>query len=299
MTRFPRQGEPATRDVQRADWARRFPVAHEPPAAGGAWPAVSIVTPSLNQAAYIADAIASVAGQGYPGLEHLVIDGGSGDGTLEVLRAHASSVRWTSEPDSGQANAVNKGLARARGEVVGWLNADDFYQPDAVRAAVSLLAAHPEVDVVYGDCIYLYQDVEPEESRLVRARPFDLPFLLDVGCFVPQPATFFRRAALAGITLDEDLRFAMDYDLWIRLAKAGRAFAYLPRTLATFRITASSKSGARLDEFWREVRLVSRRNGGRILSPMLWEHLKGIAARRWPRGWTALKQIAGRGRGAT
>ena len=297
MTSFPRLGESIARGGDRGGWPPGLPIA-QPPPAGGAWPAVSIVTPSLNQGPYIADAIASVAGQGYPGLEHLVIDGGSGDGTLEVLRAHAGSVLWTSEPDSGQANAVNKGLARARGEIVGWLNADDFYQPGAVRSAVSFLAAHPEVDLVYGDCIYLYQDSGTEESRLVRARPFDLGFLLDVGCFIPQPATFVRRAVLAGITLDEGLRFAMDYDLWIRLARAGRTFAYLPQALATFRITKSSKSGAQLDEFWREVRLVSRRNGGRLLSPMLWEHLKGIAARRWPRGWAALKRIAGRGRGA-
>ena len=296
MTRFPRQGEIVEHDAGRAGWPRESGSAQVPKPVGGARLSVSIVTPSLNQGVYIADAIASVAGQGYPGLEHLVIDGGSGDGTLEILRAHGGTVCWTSEPDSGQADAVNKGLARARGEVVGWLNADDFYEAGAVRTAVAFLAARPEVDVVYGDCIYLYEDAEPVESRLVRARPFDLGFLLNGGCFIPQPATFIRRSALTGVALDESLRFAMDYYLWIRLARAGRTFAYLPRTLATFRVTASSKSGARLDQFWGEVRLVSRRNGGRALSPMLWEHVRGKVAQRWPRGWATLKRLGGRGK---
>jgi hypothetical protein len=160
-----------------------------------------------------------------------------------------------------------------------------------VHAAVSFLAGHPEVDVVYGDCIFLYQDAEPEESRLVRARPFDLGVLLDIGCFIHQPATFIRRAALVGTTLDEGLRFAMDYDLWIRLARASRKFAYLPRTLATFRITASSKSGARLDEFWREVRGVSRKHGGRFFSPMLLRHLKEGLAGRWPGAYASAKRV--------
>ncbi len=295
VVRFPRQGEPVAPEHGGAWWecGREETPSLRPD--GGDWPPVSVVTPCLDQAAFLPAALASVAAQAYPALEHIVVDGGSVDGTLAILRARGDAVRWTSEPDSGQADAVNKGIARARGEIVGWLNADDFYTPGAVAAAAGFLAAHRDVDVVYGDCLYLYQDAEPEEVRLVRARPFDLDALLNVGCYVPQPATFIRRSALAGVALDTGLRFALDYDLWIRLARAGRTFAYLPRTLAVFRVTPGSKSGARLAEFWREVRAVSRRNGARLLSPMLAGHLKGRAAQRWPRAWAALRRLAGRG----
>ena len=296
MTRFPRLGERVPRQPGPAAWSRDRLGPEAATADGPSLSSISVVTPSLNQAGFIADALASVAGQRCPGLEHVVVDGGSTDGTLEILHAQAGTMRWISEPDAGQAEAVNKGLARTSGEIVGWLNADDFYAPGAVAAAARFLAERPDVDVVYGDCIYLYQDAEPEESRLVRARAFDLGVLLNVGCYIPQPATFFRRSALAGITLDTSLRYAMDYDLWLRLARAGRTFAYLPQTLATFRITPGSKSGHQLDAFWREVRLVSRRNGGRVLSRMLAENLKGRAARHWPRGWGALKRLAGRPR---
>ncbi len=297
--RFPLQGQSFSLPPEWTGWpaeARLLP-ADGTAATGSPRPSVSVITPSLDQGAFIGDALASVAGQRYPGLEHIVVDGGSSDGTVEILRASGGAVRWTSEPDAGQGDAVNKGIARARGEIVGWLNADDFYAPGAAAAAAAFLAAHPEADVVYGDCLYLYQDAEPEETRLVRAWPFDLDALLNVGCYIPQPATFVRRAALAGVALDATLRFALDYDLWIRLARAGRSFAYLPLTLAVFRITPGSKSGHDLDEFWREVRAVSRRNGGRLLSPMLASHLKARAARRWPRAWAALKRLAGRAGG--
>jgi glycosyltransferase involved in cell wall biosynthesis len=263
----------------------------KPPPAGGTWLTVSIVTPSLNQEAYIADAIASVAGQGYPGLEHLVIDGGSSDGTLEILKSHADTVRWTSEPDSGQANAVNKGLACAHGEVVGWLNADDFYEPGAVHAVADFLARNPDVDVVYGDCLYLYEDASPSELRLVRSRPFDLDYLLNVGCYIHQPATFFRRSALEAGLLSTRLRYAMDYELWLRMANAGKRFAYLPVTLATFRITDVSKSGANLGAFWPEVREISRRYGGRLLSPMFVRHLKDRLASRLPAAYARAKLL--------
>jgi len=290
---FPTFGEVVTLSPHRSGWPRQargdtLPLAMTD---GSPWPTVSIVTPSLNQVEYIEDALASVANQGYPGLEHLVVDGGSTDGTLQVFGRQGNKVRWSSEPDAGQADAVNKGIVRARGEIIGWLNADDFYEPGAVHAAVSFLVGHPDVDVVYGDCLYLYQQAGREELRLVRARRFDLEFLLNVGCYVQQPATFFRRSALNVGLLDPRLRYAMDYELWLRMARAGKRFSYLPLALATFRITDMSKSGASLTGFWPEVRGVSRRYGGRLISRMLLRHLKEGLAGRWPGAYASAKRV--------
>lgn len=298
QSQFPALGEPFSWPPAWRGWPRGPQASGDETTPGDSrLPTVTVVTPSLDQAAFIADTLASVAAQRYPDIEHIVVDGGSSDGTVEILRGQGDALRWTSEVDAGQADAVNRGFARARGDVLGWLNADDLYAPGAVAAASGFLAEHPEVDVVYGDCVYLYQDAEPEEIRLVRGRPFDLDPLLNVGCYIPQPATFMRRSALAGVKLDTSLRFALDYDLWIRLARNGRRFAYLDRPLALFRITPGSKSGAQLAEFWREVRAVSRRNGGRFFSQMFLGHVKGLAARRWPRGWAAAKRLAGRSGG--
>jgi glycosyltransferase involved in cell wall biosynthesis len=292
MISFPTLGEWVEASPDHAGWPRKALSERLPPRMpdGSPWPTVSIITPSLNQARFIADAIASVANQGYPAFEHLVVDGGSADGTLEILRAQGAAVSWIAEPDTGQADAVNKGFARATGEILGWLNADDYYEAGAVRAVAEFTARHPDVDVVYGDCLYLYQDVTPAELRLVRSRAFDLAYLLNVGCFIHQPATFFRRSALVAGPLNTRLRYAMDYELWLRMARAGKRFAYLPVTLATFRITEASKSGASLTQFWPEVRATSRRYGGRFFSPMLLRHLKDRLSGRWPGPYGSAKR---------
>jgi glycosyltransferase involved in cell wall biosynthesis len=289
---FPLLGEPVEVSPERMSWPRTTedPTLPSGMPDGSPWPAVSIVTPSLNQAPFIEDAIASVANQGYPTLEHHVIDGGSSDGTLEIFRRQGTALRWISEPDAGQADAVNKGFARTTGEIVGWLNADDFYEPGAVRAVAEFMLRHPDVDVVYGDCHYLYQDVTPAELRLVRSRAFDLAYLLNVGCYIHQPATFFRRSALVVGPLTTRLRYAMDYELWLRMARAGKRFAYLPVTLATFRITDASKSGASLGDFWPEVRATSRKYGGRFFSPMFLRHLKERLSGRWPGPYGSAKR---------
>jgi glycosyltransferase involved in cell wall biosynthesis len=295
MMRFPTLGERVERSPDWAGWPRqgkseRLLVAM---ADGSPWPTVSIVTPSFNQAPFISDAIASVTNQHYPRLEHLIVDAGSRDGTLEILQRSPGLI-WVSEPDEGQADAVNKGFETATGQILGWLNADDFYEPGAVHAAVLFLVEHPDVDVVYGDCFYLYEDAAPAGLRLVRSRPFDLSSLVNVGCYIPQPATFFRRSALAVGPLNTRLHYAMDYELWLRMARSGKRFAYLPVTLATFRITAASKSGAGLAAFWPEVRGVSRKYGGGFFSPMLWQHLKNRLAGRWPAGYAAAKRFCTR-----
>lgn len=227
-------------------------------------PLVSIVTPSLDQGRFLAAAIRSVAEQDYPRLEHIVVDGGSSDETLEVLRA-SHGVRWISEPDEGQADAINKGFALAEGEVLAWLNADDLYLPGAVTAAVEALAA-AGAGLVYGGWTQIGED--GELLREVRAHPFDYRELLEVRNFIAQPSAFFTREALerAG-GLDASYRYALDYELWLRLAKSTRVTT-VDRPLAAFRLHEGSKTVSQYRDFWPETHRASRRHGGRYFSPM-------------------------------
>lgn len=234
-------------------------------------PLVSIITPSYNQVHSIERTILSVCQQDYPHIEHWIIDGGSTDGTLEILRQYEGRVFWISERDKGQADALNKGFRRAKGEILGWLNSDDYYEPGAIRTAVEFFLAHPDVEMVYGDCYYVYEREGQRRVELFRSRPFDLELLIDDGCFIAQPAAFFRKSALEVGLLDTRLNYVMDYDLWIRIGKCKKV-EYLPVVLANFTFSEHSKSGATPHRFWPETRRVSRRHGGRFFSEMYVRH---------------------------
>lgn len=183
-----------------------------------ALPLVSIVTPSYNQSAFLEQTICSVLAQDYQNLEYLIVDGGSTDGSLEIIQRHADRLAWwVSEKDSGQAEAINKGLQRARGEIVAWLNSDDLYLPGAVSQAVAALQQDPELAFIYGEAITINQDGRP----LGRFR-FENWGLHDLVSFriICQPAVFMRRTFLerAGY-LDPGFHFMLDHHLWIRLAR--------------------------------------------------------------------------------
>jgi glycosyltransferase involved in cell wall biosynthesis len=234
-------------------------------------PLVTIVTPALNAARYLEENIASVEAQSYPRLEHIVVDGGSADGTLEILQRNPH-VHWISEPDAGQSDALNKGLGLAKGEVIGWLNADDYYLPDAVASAVRRLLAHPTAGVVYADAL-LVDHAGQELSRL-RSEPFDLERALDFGNVVPQPAAFIRRSVLDNVGgLDTRYHYAMDFDLWLRIAKVA-PLTYVDEQWAAFRIHRQSKTGSALKAMWREERSVARAHGGQRFSTMFRRHLR-------------------------
>jgi glycosyltransferase involved in cell wall biosynthesis len=204
-------------------------------------PLVSIVTPSLNRGNVIGEAIASVLDQDYPRIEYLVMDGGSSDCTLDVLRAHGDRLRWVSAPDAGQSAAINAGWRAASGEILAWLNTDDTYLPGAVRHVVEFFAAHPEVDAVFGDCDYV--DADGRHPRPYPTRPYDyLELVRTTINYLPQPATFVRRRALASVGyLDETLHYVMDLDYWLRLGMR-HTVAHLPVRLATLRLHAGAKS---------------------------------------------------------
>ncbi|MDW8325823.1 MAG: glycosyltransferase family 2 protein [Anaerolineales bacterium] len=222
------------------------------------WPRLSIITPSFNQAQFLEATLRSVLDQGYPNLEYIVIDGGSTDGSVEIIRRYADRLAyWVSEKDNGQSDAINKGLACASGEIVAWLNSDDTYLPGAFEAQVGYLCAHPEVDVVYGDCVYT--DAGGAALYTALGRPFSLVDLLKFT--IPrQPTVFLRRAAIErGGGLDHTFQYAMDAEYWLRLHVTGVRFAYNPKTIATYRLHGSSKTVAGVRQMHLECeRLIER-----------------------------------------
>lgn len=224
---------------------------------------VSIVTPSLDQGRYLREAIESVRAQTHPSIEHIVVDGGSTDGTLDVLDDY-DGVRWVSEPDRGQSHALNKGVELATGDVLGWLNADDAYEPWAVAEGVEALRA-TGAGLVYADVTRVDDDgVNP---RRIRSRPeFDLWTELNLGCGIYSPAVFFTREALrAAGGFDETLHMTMDYDLWLRIGK-GFPVRHVDSVWGVQRMHAEAKSSQA--DFWPERLAVSRRHGGRLVSPL-------------------------------
>jgi glycosyltransferase involved in cell wall biosynthesis len=224
-------------------------------------PTVSIVTPSFNQGRFLAAAIESVLAQDYPAIEYHVVDAGSTDETLEVLRAYGDRIRWISEPDAGQADGIDKGIRSTTGEIVAWLNADDLYLPGAVMKAVAALEQDTHAAGVYGNAEFV--DVEGRAiGPCAQVEPFDLERLINILDFIVQPATFFRRTAYeAAGGLDRSLHYCMDYDLWIRLGR-GAPLRYIEQTLAQVRLHPETKTAIgglpRLLEIERMVRRYGR-----------------------------------------
>jgi glycosyltransferase involved in cell wall biosynthesis len=205
----------------------------------------SIVTPSFNSAAYIEATLRSIADQGYPDVENIVMDGGSRDGTVDILRRFPG-VTWTSEKDAGQSDALNKGFRRCTGDILAWQNADDLYLPGAFAAVAECFRSHPEVDVVYGD----YQLVRGDGSWLCDVRAVEWnPWLFSHGRFVPmQPTAFWRRRVYEQIgDLDVGLHYCMDVDFFAKAAKRFK-FRRIPAMLGQFRVHEGSKTQNRAND---------------------------------------------------
>jgi len=227
-------------------------------------PLVSIVTPSLNQGRYLAATIDSVLAQDYPRIEHVVVDGGSADETLDVLRRY-DHLRWVSEPDRGQAHALNKGFALSRGEILGWLNADDVYLPGAVSAAVETLRSSGCALVHGGWCQI---DEQGNVLREVAPIPFDYRLQLEVRNGVSQPGSLFTRAAFDAVGgIDESYRYAMDYELWLKLG-ARFEVRHVDRVLAGYRLHPESKTVAEAEAFRPETWRAARSHGARLRAPL-------------------------------
>lgn len=235
---------------------------------------LSLVTPSLNQGPWIAETLRSVrtAADGLE-VEHWVMDGGSTDNTVEVLSAQ-SFARWISEPDHGQTDAINKGLARCTGDILGYLCADDQLEPDSLHRVEKAFRDHPGVDVVYGDGFFLESD--SGWKRRKNAGPFSWT-RLQSGNFLIQPSVFWRRAVSERFgPFDASLRYCMDHEYWLRIGETTR-WMYLPEPLATCRLHADAKTSRSLGAAWREAAAMQARYG-RVWKPRLeavWMTLAG------------------------
>ena len=213
-------------------------------------PLVSIVTPSFNKGPYIEETIQSIQKQSYSNIEHIVIDGGSTDETLAILKKYEGTISWISEPDRGQSDAINKGWRRSKGDIIAYLNADDTYTQDAVSIAVTYLEEHPEVGMVYGDGILT--DVSGNILQADPAGEFSLRDLIYCRDNILQPTVFFRRTVYERIGgVDESLHLAMDLDYWIRVGLLFRV-AYIPRPLAMAKSYNDAKSVALMHKYVKD-----------------------------------------------
>ena len=218
---------------------------------------VSIITPSYNQAKYLEQTIQSVLGQDYPRLEYLVVDGASTDGSVEIIKKYAGRggvippiAWWLSEKDTGQGDAINKGLTQAKGDIIGWLNSDDYYLPGTISAAVKVFEENPDAVMIYGNMLAV--DEHGQTLNLLRYKQLSLQDLL---CFqiIGQPSVFFRCAVLEKTGgLDTSFHFLLDHHLWIRIAQHGKIL-HVNQTWSAARYHAEAKNRAKAAEFGREA----------------------------------------------
>lgn len=215
-------------------------------------PLVTIVTPSLNQGRFIRRTIESVLSQDYPNVEYWVFDGGSSDETLDILRSYGERIKWVSEPDRGQAHAVNKGWLRAQGEILSWLNADDVLKPDAVTIIIATFQTDARLATVYGQCTFI--DEDDNELGFYETQPYSYRNLVTgADDFLPQPATFVRKDMASEVGfLNEEFQYVMDFDFWLRLGMH-HPMVFLDTPVASLRIHQSSKTGSIIYKFAPEL----------------------------------------------
>ncbi len=219
-------------------------------------PSLTVLTPSYNHAEFIEQTIRSVVDQGYPELDYFVLDGGSTDGTVEILQRYADRLRYVSERDGGQAAALNRGFSESTGEIVGWINSDDFYADGALAAVGEVFATRPEVQWLYGRCPIVDREGKETRSFVTTYKEFWMKrysferYMIEN--FINQPTVFFRRSLLDRVgPIADGMHNAFDYHLFLRMAEKARPY-YLPRVLASFRVYADAKTSSNFERSFRE-----------------------------------------------
>ena len=203
-------------------------------------PLVSIVTPSYNQGRFIEDTILSVKNQDYPNIEHIIVDGGSTDNTLEILKKYEGTynMRWISEPDEGQSDAINKGFRMAKGEIIGWLNSDDVYfTRDVISYVVKEFLKNPKIDVIYGDNVYIDKNGNFLGIRKMLWWSYNRALR---GVIPSQPSAFFRREVVKKFQLNKDLNFVMDLEFWLKIGRECN-IKHINKIVAADRLHESTK----------------------------------------------------------
>lgn len=241
---------------------------------------ITIVTPSFNQGRFIEETMQSVLAQeGDFFIDYIISDGGSTDNTIEIikkydkllkeknypLRCDGVKLRWWSESDNGQSHAINKGFKIAEGDILAWINSDDYYEPGAFEIINRKMVEKLDIDLFYGDGYILNDELKTKE--ISAKEDGNLKSLLEGKYYVFQPSTFFTRRIIKKIgLLDENLHYAMDYDLWIRIFKEGKAY-HIKKPLSTFRVWENSKTGSQQKKFLSDRKIVLKKHGGNIIDP--------------------------------
>jgi len=243
-------------------------------------PKISIITPSYNQGKFIEKTITSVLNQNYPNLEYIIIDGGSSDETIEIIKRYEHQLTyWISEKDNGQGDAINKGLKKASGEIVAWLNSDDWYEKNALHKVAAFWEKNKSFDILQGEARFYFDNNEDVNFTTSYNEGASLERLLkywrsDKDCNPPQPSVFIRGTLFKELgQLDTHYHYAMDYDLWLKTLTAGYKFSYIAELLSNYRFHDSSKSGAEVDfkHFHKEWHEVFQKN---IIKIPFWSRLK-------------------------
>ena len=221
---------------------------------------LTVVTPSYNQGKYIKRTIESVLSQGISDLEYIVMDGGSTDETVDILKSYGDKIIWRSEKDKGQTDAVNKGIKASTGEIIGWLNSDDIYYPETFEKVLKVFAENPDVNVVYGNAYHI--DEEDGIMEEYYTEDFDYERLKDI-CFICQPSLFFRKSVVDKYGyLDDKLQYTMDYDYWLRLGK-GEKFYRINDFIAGSRLYDDNKTLGARRKVHEEMLSMQKKNLGK------------------------------------
>lgn len=273
-------------------WRTKTPAENTSPVGNQSLPRISIVTPSFNQGKFIERTIRSVLLQNYPSLEYIIIDGGSTDNTIEIVRMYEQHLAfWVSEPDRGQSHAINKGFSIATGQVLCWLNSDDFYLPDTLSTVGRILGNGGNIYAIAGHCLKVYEDGSP--PVLLEGQFQNRRRLLEFwkGYQMHQPAIFWRREVFEKVgLLDENLHLIMDFDYWARIAERFD-ITTVNQTLACCCYHAEAKTGDDYVAYHRDLNRYRYSYWGSILSPQFWflyasrlRHRATASVQSWKRG---------------